>query len=309
MLVISAWSLVIRARGRVPHRRARKESGVTEPTVLLMGNTARPELAEARNGLDGLARVIPAADADAAAALLADEEIAVDVIVVAQAYPGQFSGEALDRLGRQAPLARVVVLLGSWCEGEVRSGRPIPGAIRVYWHQWPARCAQELGRLRRGLCASWCLPPTAVEEERFLALADQPWPRREGLIAVHSPSFDMRDWLCRACRRAGYSTAEGDNLILALRKSGQSPGITAAVFDAIDCRGQELDDLKRWAAAVEPAPVIVLMSFPRVEDRDRVLAAGAAALLSKPLLLDDLFWQLERAEKMTKEQGPMTKVQ
>ena len=49
------------------------------------------------------------------------------------------------------------------------------------------------------------------------------------------------------------------------------------------------------------------MSFPRVEDRDRVLAAGAAALLSKPLLLDDLFWQLERAEKMTKVERQMTK--
>jgi len=295
---------------------------VSEPTVLLIGNTARPELAEARNVLEGLARVIPAADADAAAALLADEEIAVDVIVVAQAYPGQLSGEALDRLGRLAPLARVVVLLGSWCEGEVRSGRPIPGAIRVYWHQWPARCAQELGRLRRGLCTSWCLPPTAVEEERFLALADQPWPRREGLIAVHSPSFDMRDWLCRACRRAGYWTVEADRPIFAVRKSGQPTGpvaqppsavpiprITAAIFDATRCRGQELDDLKRWAAAVEPAPVIVLMSFPRVEDRDRLLAAGAAALLSKPLLLEDLFWQLERAERRLNDQGPMTKEQ
>ena len=92
------------------------------------------------------------------------EEIAVDVIVVAQAYPGQFSGEALDRLARLAPLARVVVLLGSWCEGEVRSGRPWPGAIRVYWHQWPARCAQELGRLRAR--ALYLLVPAADSHRR-----------------------------------------------------------------------------------------------------------------------------------------------
>jgi hypothetical protein len=30
-----------------------------------------------------------------------------------------------------------------------------------------------------------------------------------------------------------------------------------------------------------------------VEDRDRALAAGAAAVLAKPLLLEDLFWQLD----------------
>jgi CheY-like chemotaxis protein len=303
---------------------------VSELSVLLLGSTDRPEFLEARKALEGLARVIPAPDLDAACAVLAPgdstwaglsetggrEQVAVDMIAVAQVYPGQFSGEAMERLARLAPLARVVGLLGSWCEGEARSGQPWPGAVRVYWHQWPARCHQELRRMEQGLCCSWCLPPTATDEERLLALADQPLPRREGLIAIYSPSFDMRDWLSQACRRAGYATvaAAGDgwrvgnrNAIChkpattylpppVARHAPPVQGARAALFDAFDCRGDELEQIGRLAAVLRPAPVIVLMSFPRVEDRDRVLAAGAAALLSKPVALEDLYWQIEECK-------------
>ena len=76
----------------------------------------------------------------------------------------------------------------------------------------------------------------------------------------------------------------------------QFDGVRAALFDAIDCRGEELDDLRRLIAAVRPAPVIVLLTFPRIEDRDRILAAGAAALISKPLVLDELYWRIENAK-------------
>ena len=295
---------------------------MAELTVLLLGNADRPELAEARDLLQGLARVIPVADLDAAAAALADEELAVDAVVVAQAYPGQFSWETMDRLSRLAPLARVVSLLGSWCEGEVRSGRPWPGAVRVYWHQWPARCQQELSRLGQGLCGLWSLPATAADEERFLALADQPWPRREGLIAIRSESIEMQDWLARACRRAGYSADvipaaegaisrdDGDNGAIVPEEAGGEEGEKgekcekgvkwgmsvprAVLFDAIDCRGEELLELKRVIGVMHPAPVVVLMSFPRVEDRERLLAAGVSAVLSKPLVLEDLFWQIDQ---------------
>ena len=270
---------------------------MSEPSVLLLGRTDRPEFVEARSVLESLAQVTAVSDLDAAADVLADEQLAVDLIVVAQAYPGQFPAEAMERLARAAPLARVVTLVGSWCEGETRSGRPWPGAVRVCWHQWPARCRQELGRIQRGLCASWGLPPTAAEEERFLALAEGPLPRRQGLIAIHSPSFDAQDWLSKSCRRAGYST-----LWLRPREVPHVGGAQAAIFDAVDCRGEELHELRRLIAALEPAPTIVLMSFPRVEDRDRVLGAGASALLSKPLLLEDLFWQLDRVQQTPAEQ-------
>jgi DNA-binding NarL/FixJ family response regulator len=70
--------------------------------------------------------------------------------------------------------------------------------------------------------------------------------------------------------------------------------VTAAIFDGDECRGQERAALEELAAALGPAPIVALLNFPRVADRDRALAAGAKAVLSKPLLIDDLFWQIER---------------
>jgi hypothetical protein len=264
-----------------------------QPRVLLVGSTARREFRDVRAAIGPLADVTPAADMEAAAAILSDAEIVPELIVVVQAFPGQFSAEAVDRLRLLAPLARIVGLMGSWCEGEMRSGKPWPAAVRVYWHQWPAQCAQQLGRMREGACGAWGLPATASEEERVLSLAEQPGgPSAAGLIAIHTPWFEMHDWLAAACRRRGYSTA--------WLRPGQSAcvrGARAAIFDATECVDEEAQALSRLAAAVRPAPVVALLDFPRVDDRDGALTAGAAAVLAKPLLIDDLFWLLERNDE------------
>ena len=251
----------------------------------LMGRT------ESASSVDDRCGLVCTPDAEAAAELLADGDFTPDVIVIAQAYPGQFSHAAIDQLRRLAPLARVLGLMGSWCEGEMRSGQPWPAAIRVYWHQWPARCGQELGRLAQGECPAWGLPVTASEEERLLAEADAPWPPRQGLVAIHARSFDVADMLAAACRGCGYAT-----VWLRPPRPARVAGVAAALFDGSDLRGPEGDQLQQLAAALRPAPVVALLDFPRVEDRDRAVSLGAAAVLSKPLHLGDLLWHLRLGE-------------
>ena len=72
-------------------------------------------------------------------------------------------------------------------------------------------------------------------------------------------------------------------------------GVTALVFDGSDGRARNMTSCVARAAAVAPAPVVALFDFPRIEDYEHLLAAGAAGVLSKPLRLEDLVWQLERA--------------
>jgi len=275
---------------------------------LVVGNTGRREFREACAAMRAQRPVIEAPGIDAACAILAGGEDVFDVIVVAEDRPGQYSEETIDRLRRLAPLARVVGLLGSWCEGESRTGRPWPASIRVYWHQWLPRFGRESARLDAGILGSWSLPVTAGEDERMLALADEPFPKRAGRIAIYSPEFAMQDWLGAACRRAGYSTVEkGDKSNFCEGPTGSPRRIglipfssphagesaAAGIFDAGD-GDAEYQTLRQLAADLRPAPVIALLGFPRVEDRDRAVAAGAAAVLSKPLLLEDLYWQLDR---------------
>ncbi len=250
-------------------------------SILFVGDISRAEFREAGPAARRLGDFLEAADASAAAEAIASGWTTPDLIVVAQAFPGEFSAASIERLRRLAPLARVVGLLGPWCEGETRTGKPWPAAIRVYWHQWLPRAEEEFRHLGSGQTSSWSLPTTASEEERLLLMADQPWEKRRGRVAIRSPWAEMHAWLADACRRRGYTPVP----LLA--------AADALLFDGTDCQDHELDELARLAASVRPAPVVVLLDFPRVEDRDRAVAAGAAAVLAKPLLLEDLFWQLD----------------
>jgi len=258
-------------------------------SILLIGDTDHREFSRARDSLDALGRVTGVGNAEAAAELLADGEVVAEVIVVAQAYPSQFSHAAIDRIRRLAPLARVLGLMGSWCEGEMRSGKPWPGVLRVYWHQWPPRCDREISRMLRGQCSAWGLPITATDEERLLAASDERASDATGMIAVYTRRFLMADWLATACGSRGQST-----VWLRPPRLARVDRATAAIFDGSALDDGELAKLKHLVVMLAPAPVVVLLDFPRVEGHRRAIAAGAATVLSKPLLVDDLFWELDR---------------
>jgi DNA-binding NarL/FixJ family response regulator len=139
---------------------------------------------------------------------------------------------------------------------------------------------------RRG--SSWSLPVTASDEEQFLATDEEPLVRREGLVIIHARQFEMQDWLSAACRRRGYST-----VWLQEGRSMRVKGAKAAIFDFGGNVDHEVDDLELLARRLHPSPIVALLNFPRLDERDRVLAAGAAAVLSKPLLVADLLEQLD----------------
>jgi hypothetical protein len=258
-------------------------------SILVIGDTHRAEFRETVDDLSrhgSVATVHSLADADL---LLADQRQVVDLVVVLQAYPGEVSSSDIDRIRRQTPLARIVGLLGSWCEGEMRSGTPWPAVLRVYWYQWPARCAAELGRICCDQAAPWSLPVTATEEERLLVEAESRLPTGSGLVAVDSPSFEMADWLSAACRRQGFATVRLDG-----RHSPRVEGAAAALLDMADSGPADFDSLRRLVAKVKPAPVLPLVHFPRTQDLRRARECGAHTVLSKPVQLEDLFWHLDR---------------
>jgi DNA-binding NarL/FixJ family response regulator len=264
-----------------------------EVSILLLGETDRAEFRDFPAALEALGRVSCVSEAQRAIQVLETGELTTDVIVIAQAFPRQFSHVDIDRLRRLAPLSRVVVLLGSWCEGETRSGQPLPGAIRIYWHQWHARAERELRRLIQSQCPSWGLPVTATEEERLLESAAQGPSSGQGLIAICARGYATADWLSEACRTCGYSTAW-----LHPPHYTQVKGAVAAIFDGSDLNSEEIEQLATLTNALGRTPVIALLDFPRIEDQRRAISAGASAVLSKPLNLDDLFWQLDRVSNV-----------
>jgi CheY-like chemotaxis protein len=276
-------------------------------SVIVLGDVRRAEFRESRASLDRWGTVVDFVDVNSAAAALAEGRLSPDLIVMAQAFPGQYPHEAIDRLRRLAPLARVLGLMGSWCEGEMRSGSPWPATVRTYWHQWPARGGQQLRRLAMGQSCSWALPLTATDEERLLVDASAPpcspkqcrernsisaqlVPSSGTHVAIYSRSREMADWLSAACRGRGLATIWQRDPAFA-----RVEGARAAIFDGTDLCGDECEAMRRFANALRPAPVIALLSFPRIEDHRRALSAGASAVLSKPLLVEDLLEAVDRS--------------
>jgi len=260
--------------------------------VLFVGEADWPEFRGAHEWLRGRSRLTTVANLTAAAEELGrgcDPEL----IVLAQSWPGQLSPGGVERLRRLAPLARVSELLGAWCEGQARSGSPLPGTIRQSWHQWLARMTPDFQRAARGEQPTWCLPATAGDDERLLAAAQpQPQPAR-GLIAIHSRHAETAHALCDACPTRGFS-----GIWLRPRGGPYLAGIRGAIWDsprgwtAAECAG-ELAALRQGVGLGE-APIVALVDFPRVEDCRHLTAAGAAAVVSRPFWLDDLFGQLDR---------------
>ncbi len=258
-------------------------------STLLIGDIDRPEFHDIRAPLETAGAVVAVDDIPSAVAAIDRQRITPDLIVLAQAFPSQFLDHEVEHLRRLAPLARVLALLGSWCEGEMRTGRPWPGTVRVYWHQFPAQCGRELERLRAGEHSVWGLPVTATDEERLLLSAQEPFTKHAGLVAIHTHRGEIEEWLSAACRASGYAT-----VWLRPPRPTHVEGALAVIFDGTDGHRVEHERLKRLAESFAGTPIIALLDFPRIEDHRRAKSAGAAVVLSKPLQLDDLFWELGR---------------
>jgi hypothetical protein len=264
-------------------------------SVLLIGDLYRPEFEGVREFLASFGPIRLFFDAETALNVLAKDEIVPDHTIIVQTFPGEFPQQVVDQLREAAPLSRMITLLGSWCEGEMRSGQPWPTVIRSYWHQGLSMIGREIRRLAEDDCPSWGLPLTATDEERLLA--DSP-PRstslqpaatddknvlRGGLIGIVAHRFESFDWLSAAYRQRGYST-----LWLRGPKYPRAEGFLTILIDGTDFQGAEFDAFRKIAASYPQTRRIALMDFPRIEDRRRLLQAGAAAVVSKPLCVEDL---------------------
>jgi hypothetical protein len=207
-----------------------------------------------------------------------------DLIVLMSVRPSEHTASSVERLQNLAPMARVVGLLGSWCEGESRTGHPWPAVPRIYWHRWQSWFDRELTLLAAGRCGTLSLPITAIDEERLLHLAAVPSAggnASRGKIVLHSPSREMTAMLAEFCCSLGFEAVSLDDC-----DSGATP--TIGIFDIEVCHESALTELRQQAARWPALQWIVLMGFPRPEDQRRAREAGASIMVSKPLLLAEL---------------------
>ena len=261
--------------------------------ALVVGSThdrAHPDCAAAIARLSRHTVVEHVADLESAAVRLADPRSTFELIALAEPRPGHYSTDQIDALRNLAPLVRVWRLLGSWCEGEQRSGQPPLACCGTYWHRLPARLASAFEAVRAGGCPTWGLPLTATADEQLLAAAEFSPGGRAGRIVVCAARAEGARALADACRLGGYETewiVEGDRL--------KSKSAQAVVWDMTTEQATDRRRIKRLRRAAGGAPVVAVVGFPREHETRQAIASGVSEVVSKPYLVRDLLWHVERA--------------
>lgn len=261
----------------------------SRPSVLLVGDAGHAELRDAVSLLRETSFLTVEDCGEGAGADLAQSAQLPELIVLAKSRPGTVRDRVLRKLEQHAPLAGVVSLLGSWCEGQARTGRP-SGVRQLYWYEFPRWWAHQLARRRAGRCPDWARPEGATSEERGAS--------KSGLILLSTPNWESYSALTDGLTQQGFATAwqQPGRRTLTLR------GVTAGIWE-----GGQLDDREAGQLAAfcdqlarDGAPVVALLDFPRRDRCQRALEAGAAAVLGKPWLSADLVGAIEQ---VTSSQG------
>jgi hypothetical protein len=260
--------------------------------MLWIGDGRRPEFTSAFEAARRQVEVI--ARATVADVLPEDEAAAIGVICLAESVPAEIDEQSLLSLRRRFPGVPLVVLVGNWLEGEHRTGRPHPSAMRIPWTHAASQLEAQLALLKAGKCPNWGHGELLSDDERATMLTPQLAAARRGCrpdeimnnghIGVFAADAQLAAWLVDACK-----TSLG----------GHAHDMRIAAAD--EELGIEIDAVL-WAPSAEPVvaqcerrevsrqcagkPIVALLNFPRPQQAQDWLHRGVREVLSLPVDLD-----------------------
>lgn len=225
------------------------------------------------------------------------------IVIIAQSRSNQFDQAIIDSILAQNPLTPVVMLLGSWCEGERRSDRPVEGVKRVLWHQWQGRFANFCQQMEADGITIWHSPATESDADRILSMKNDGGLKEDlviGISALNQPTYDA---LARGIEAIGGRPKWVERM---------SWINLAASVSAICIDGDSLDATLqrriRWLQSkVDHAPLIALLNFPRRQEIEQLTQAGVADVVSKPFELADLKAAIDRSFRALATSSKLTR--
>lgn len=194
-----------------------------------------------------------------------------DLAIVFQSFPDEYSTGDLEQLLALAPLVRLVVCCGAWCESDNRTRSCWPVAVRVPMHSARSKLQQEWDLLReQGNVPP--LPLSASREEVFAFDHADMRPAASLHIAVDTPDPAYRSFLIELLNQHGFAP----------HASQSSPGpCDAIVFDAdpLNCwRQARLQELRELYPG---RPVVAVSSAMLAQDIEQLMELKAAVVVAK----------------------------
>ncbi len=197
-----------------------------------------------------------------------------DLIVIVQSQPDEFAPTEIASLFAFAPLARVVVAYGGWCESDGRNRSLWPLAARVSMSNAAARIEREWQLLHAAIGIE-ALPLSASREEVFAhdhCLLKQTSSPQNVFVVSSDPAY--RRFLKELLAAAGHTVNASDRT-----DSHLLP--TAILFDADPWDDMRLGQVRSLRQQYPSSKIIALLSASHPQHEAELIAAGAFAVKSK----------------------------
>ncbi len=216
------------------------------------------------------------------------------LVVLAQSRRDQISQTSVDSIRASMPGIPIVVLLGTWCEGENRSGTPLIGVNQVLWHQWESRFQKFCVQTNDGVKSDWELPLTASVSDRVRDFSVNPALTQQlsgGKFLISSEdrtSFEsisdlLNVYQCTTC----WHESQSDEVV--------PSDFSAICVDGNTASSNFLDRVRQLKSRYEGLPVIAMLNFPRKQDLNSLAELGVQEVVSKPYTADEFVLPLARA--------------
>jgi hypothetical protein len=276
------------------------------PTVQLAGPWDQGELSLLRDAIDSASRWTWKATLPEVTASISLGERPPELVLLAQPRPGSVDQLAIEELRRLAPLVRVVVVAGSWCEGELRTGRLLSGVIRLYWHEFEAWWHPAVDAANCGRNTPWSAPLDDIRAGRQGLIVSQASPAPRGIVAIDAVDYGFFEALQLALSPFGWQCRwERRQPAMPIEVGTAEPSV-AGLWDGGQLDPCELASLERFAERLAKcgAPTIALLDYPRSEHVAMTLDAGVNAMFGKPVDITILASELARLTTAPKLQSP-----
>lgn len=254
--------------------------------ILAIGPWDRGEFAVARAQITDARSWNTVADCETASEMLDSDEVWPDVLLLAQPLPGTYQQDEVEQLRCAAPLAQIVAVAGTWCEGELRTGKPLVGVMRLYWYQlspwWYATLENH---------TSW----SPLLDGSFAGrIAESSFSHELGGIAViHTPMCASYETLAEILK------PQGMECVWARHESELPPQLAVGLWDGAQLDPPEFMRLQAFADTIRErqGAITVLLDFPRKEHFPLLQKIGCTAILGKPYVLNELVTTLLQITK------------
>jgi hypothetical protein len=241
-------------------------------TVLAIGPWDRGEFAPVASKLNSSGDWLSCDNCDVAAKLLLESEFAPELILIAQTLPGSIRQDEVELLRSDAPLAQIVIVAGSCCEGELRTGTAPGGVLRMYWHElanwWPDR--------EFSLCLDG---PLQSRSSRLNSRT-----RISNAVAIHTSTLASLEAIETVLAQSGCAG-------LWIHDVKDMPSdVIVGIWDSGQLDAEELVDLQAFGSEIQSrnGKLVVLLDYPRKQHIELLQQLGCQAVLGKPYIIEEL---------------------